>query len=87
LVEDGRLGALMLQDWDTLQPLLRQLARIRSGRLPQHEPQLLCPRCNLVMYISPLGTLTKDPVGNCPICSNLFFDHGTLQTLLREVAR
>ena len=87
LVEDGRLGALMLQSWEELQPLLRQLERVRSGRIPKHEPQLLCPRCALVMYISPLGTLTREPIGNCPICSALFFDYGTLQTLLRDVAR
>lgn len=87
LVEDGRLGGLMHQSWEDLQPLLRQLERIRSGRIPKHEPQLFCPRCDLVMYISPLGNLTREPVGNCPICSNLFFDHGTLQTLLRDVAR
>lgn len=83
-LERDRLGALLFQPAEVQDRLLEEIARIRTGRIRQHNPALICPHCQLLLFASPMGRADGHPVHTCPQCRANFLTHGLLDELIAE---
>jgi Zn-finger nucleic acid-binding protein len=86
-VEDGRLSALLVQPWDVQDQLLRDMGRIRTGRVKQYQQQLMCPQDGLILFPTPFGMMSPRPIDTCPQCRASFLDYGTLEQILKAQRR
>ena len=86
-LEDGRLGALLIQPYEIQDALIQRLSDQKSGWTGRQAPELLCPKCQLLLYEAPLGMMGQTPVGTCPTCRGNFVEFENLVDLLKGQRR
>ena len=81
--EEGTLDALLHQPEEQREAVIRQVVRIRTGRIRKLAPGLMCPKCELIMPRAPM-MVSAEPLDTCPGCCATFLDEGVLAILLRS---
>jgi Zn-finger nucleic acid-binding protein len=78
----GMLSALQLQTPAMQDVLLEKVARLRGGQSKRFNSALICPHCDVVMLVAPMGMVTRRPVRVCSRCASYFMDYGLLEEIL-----
>lgn len=81
--EEGRLIALLRQPASAREQVIRQVERVRTGKIHKFHPGLVCPICDLILLRAPM-MVSSEPVDSCPGCSATFLEEGVLPLMLRS---
>ncbi len=78
-LENGGLGALLMQSREMQDRLLDEIRHLRTGSIVRINPALVCFHCRSVMFAAPMGTVTSRPVHACSTCLTNFLPRGVLE--------
>jgi Zn-finger nucleic acid-binding protein len=81
-ITPNRLNQLLLLNTQAQERVLRQVDRASPDRMRRRNTMLNCPECRIVMFLSPMGVISKEPVHTCTRCFGLFLAPGKLGMIL-----